>query len=98
MPAVESPMQGTVVTVDVTSGDHVHEGQQLLVLESMKMEHVISADRSGVVRSIEVTVGQTVLPGDDLLQLDEAEVAAPVPATGEGSASTDRHDLAEVVE
>lgn len=53
-------MQGTIVSVDVAPGDHVHEGQQLVVIESMKMEHVIAADHGGVVRGIEVGIGQTV--------------------------------------
>ena len=91
-------MQGTIVTVDVAPGDHVHIGQPLLVIESMKMEHVITAEDAGVVRGIEVAVGQTVQPGDALVLVDEAEVAAPAPAQAEVPSTAARHDLAEVVE
>ena len=90
-------MQGTIVSIDVAPGDHVHEGQQLVVIESMKMEHVIGADHGGVVRTIDVAVGQTVQVGDPLVVVEEAEVAvaAPVAAAVSGR---ERHDLAEVEE
>jgi len=44
--------KGTIVSVDVSEGDRVHRGQQLFVMEAMKMEHVIAADKSGIVRRI----------------------------------------------
>ncbi|MDQ1373078.1 MAG: hypothetical protein QOJ09_416 [Actinomycetota bacterium] len=97
MQPVESPMQGTIVSVDVSAGDHVHAGQQLLVIESMKMEHVIGAEHGGVVRAIEVVVGQTVQPGDPLVVVEEADVAVASPV-GSAAASGERHDLAEVEE
>ena len=56
--AIEAPMQGTIVSVDVSEGDRVHRGQQLFVMEAMKMEHVIAADRSGIVRRITVAKGR----------------------------------------
>ena len=65
-------MQGTVVSVDVAVGDTVAAGQQVLVLESMKMEHVIAANSTGVVEDIAVAVGQTVYPGDLLVTLGDA--------------------------
>jgi acetyl-CoA carboxylase carboxyltransferase component len=90
-------MQGTIVSVDVAPGDHVHAGQQLVVIESMKMEHVIGADHSGVVQGIEVVVGQTVQPGDHLVVVEEADVAVAAPVAA--AAGTDRrHDLAEIEE
>ncbi|MFL6205000.1 MAG: acetyl-CoA carboxylase biotin carboxyl carrier protein subunit, partial [Acidimicrobiales bacterium] len=58
--ALESPMQGTVVSIDVAAGDAVQRGQQLLVLESMKMEHVLVAAAAGVVTRITAAVGDTV--------------------------------------
>ena len=48
--AVRSPLQGTVVALDVAEGDPVAAGQQLLVMESMKMEHVVAATEAGFVR------------------------------------------------
>ncbi|MBB2921780.1 biotin carboxylase N-terminal domain-containing protein [Cellulomonas cellasea] len=48
-PAVRSPMPGTVVAVDVATGDHVTAGQPLLTVEAMKMEHRLTATTDGVV-------------------------------------------------
>ncbi|MDQ1446134.1 MAG: hypothetical protein QOI20_2598 [Acidimicrobiaceae bacterium] len=67
MSAVESPLQGTIVSIDVRPGDTVRAGAPLLVMESMKMEHVVAAEIGGVVTSVDVEVGQTVFPGDPLL-------------------------------
>jgi acetyl-CoA carboxylase carboxyltransferase component len=81
-------MQGTIVSVDVKPGDAVRPGQQLVVIESMKMEHVIGAESGGVVREIAVAVGATVMQGDVEHLGGPAEEA--VASTGM------RHDLAEV--
>jgi biotin carboxyl carrier protein len=61
--AITSPVQGTVVRVDVTVDDVVHEGQQLAVVESMKMEYVIAADSDGAVVSVDAAEGDTVKAG-----------------------------------
>jgi len=53
-------MQGTVVSVDVAAGDTVRAGQPVVILESMKMEHVVVAECDGVVVGIAVAVGDTV--------------------------------------
>ncbi|TML39244.1 MAG: biotin carboxylase [Actinobacteria bacterium] len=94
---VESPMQGTIVRVDVRPGDAARAGQQLLVIESMKMEHVITADWSGVVQRVPVALGDTVHPGDALVVIQEAEVpsaeAVAPPLVEEGAV---RADLAAV--
>jgi acetyl-CoA carboxylase carboxyltransferase component len=79
--AVEAPMQGTIVSVDVRPGDVVRPGQQLLVIESMKMEHVINAEDGGQVTEVTAAPGTTVNPGDVLLRLDPA---APAPSGGDG--------------
>src|SRR5207253_2926699 len=73
-PIVKSPMQGAIVRVDVQPGAAARVGQQLLVIESMKMEHVITADWSGVVQRVPVALGDTVHPGDALVVIEEAEV------------------------
>lgn len=54
------PMQATIVTVDVKVGEVVKKGQQLGVLNAMKMEHVISATVPGTVRALTAAVGQTL--------------------------------------
>ncbi len=55
-----APMPGTVTVVKVAVGDHVDAGQSLLVVEAMKMEHVISAPHAGTVTELDVTPGATV--------------------------------------
>jgi acetyl-CoA carboxylase carboxyltransferase component len=97
--AVRAPLQGTIVSIDVREGDLVHEGQPLLVLEAMKMEHVISADTSGIVRRLAIAEGDAVFEGHPLAFIEAAEVE--VAARG-GAAQVDldrvRPDLAEVHE
>ncbi|MFD8948129.1 biotin carboxylase N-terminal domain-containing protein [Streptomyces xanthophaeus] len=55
-----APMPGTVTVVKVAVGEKVTAGQSLLVVEAMKMEHVISAPHSGTVTELDVTPGSTV--------------------------------------
>jgi acetyl-CoA carboxylase carboxyltransferase component len=95
---VLSPMQGTIVSVDVQPGDGVHAGQQLLVLESMKMEHVVAAEGPGVVLEVLASVGTTVMPGDRLVVVEPGEAHGDIEATAAPQAATERADLAEVVE
>ncbi len=98
--AVEAPMQGTIVSVDVRPGDLVHAGQQLLVIESMKMEHVIAADEGGEVSEIVVSAGQTVYPGDVLMRLHPSVGGTNRrdDDVGYRQPAAERGDLAEVVE
>ncbi|MGW6527363.1 acetyl/propionyl/methylcrotonyl-CoA carboxylase subunit alpha [Streptomyces venezuelae] len=58
--ALTAPMPGTVTVVKVSPGDTVAAGQSLLVVEAMKMEHVISAPHAGTVTELDVTPGTTV--------------------------------------
>jgi len=99
MVAIEAPMQGTIVSIDVKEGDLVHKEQQLFVMEAMKMEHVIRADVSGAVSQILVAVGDAVFEGHPLAFIEEAEVQ--VAAAAEQKAVDLDHirpDLSEVHE
>ena len=61
--AVVSPMQGTVLAVEVADGDDVQAGQVLCVVEAMKMENEITAHRSGRITELSVEAGQAVKTG-----------------------------------
>ena len=64
-----APIPGTVFTVDVSEGDSVSAGDKLLVLEAMKMENVIYADRDGRVNAIHVKKGDKVEAGQLLVEI-----------------------------
>jgi acetyl-CoA/propionyl-CoA carboxylase biotin carboxyl carrier protein len=61
--AVVSPMQGTVLAVEVADGDEVREGQVICVVEAMKMENEITAHRRGTVTGLSVVAGAAVTTG-----------------------------------
>jgi len=61
--AVVTPMQGTVLAVEVAEGDEVEAGQVICIVEAMKMENEIAAHRAGVVRELSVEPGQAVSSG-----------------------------------
>ncbi len=67
---MKCPLPGTVLGVKVAVGDTVTAGQTLLVLEAMKMENNIDADRGGVVKEILVQQGATVMEGDNLIVIE----------------------------
>src|SRR5438270_124758 len=62
MHATEAPMQGTIVSIAVAVGDAVRAAMPVVVIEAMKMEHVITADVAGIVRSIDAEVGANDYP------------------------------------
>jgi len=94
-----TPMQGCVVDVEVIEGDAVTAGQKLVVLESMKMEHVITSGCSGYVRAICVSLNENVQAGSPLLFIEEADVSADVKTTeSEIDLDAIRPDLAEVMD
>jgi acetyl-CoA/propionyl-CoA carboxylase biotin carboxyl carrier protein len=62
--SIEVPMQGTIVKVLVEIGQVVEVGQAVVVLEAMKMENQIAADKAGTVKEIKVKAGDTVGAGD----------------------------------
>ena len=64
---VTSPMPGNILKINVAQGQHVSEGDVLIVLEAMKMENEISATKSGTVAQINVTKGAVVETGTPLV-------------------------------
>ena len=96
---IQAPMQGTIVEVQVSIGQLVRRGQSLLVMESMKLEHVVESEIDGIVRVLSVTAGETVKEGQTLARIEEAEVAAVVEEKNvEVDLDAIRPDLAAVIE
>ena len=67
--SVTAPLPGGVVAVKVKAGDAVKAGQQLLIIEAMKMENEVLAPADGTVSAVHVAAGQAVQQGDALVDL-----------------------------
>ena len=67
--AIKTPLPGVIIDVKVNVGDTVAKGQTVVVLEAMKMENNINADRDGKVTDIRVAKGDTVADGAVLVVL-----------------------------
>ncbi|MEU5630152.1 acetyl/propionyl/methylcrotonyl-CoA carboxylase subunit alpha [Streptomyces rishiriensis] len=81
--SLTAPMPGTVTVVKVAVGDEVAAGQSLLVVEAMKMEHVICAPHAGTVAELDVTPGTTVAMDQVLAVVAPADDPATDPAKEE---------------
>lgn len=66
---LKSPLPGVILDVKVKEGDAVKAGQTVLILEAMKMENNIEADRDGMIERILAHKGDSVLEGDILLTI-----------------------------
>lgn len=66
---VTAPLPGTIIKINVTIGDMVTEGQNLLVMEAMKMENQVQTTKAGEVKAIKVNVGESVLQDDVLIEI-----------------------------
>jgi acetyl/propionyl-CoA carboxylase alpha subunit/acetyl-CoA carboxylase carboxyltransferase component len=97
--ALPSPLQGTIIDIAVALGTAVRAGDPVLVMESMKMEHVITAPISGVVRALNVVCGDTVFEGHALAVIEHADIAMAA-ASSEAALDLDfiRPDLAAVIQ
>jgi acetyl-CoA carboxylase carboxyltransferase component/biotin carboxyl carrier protein len=81
--AERAPMQGTVLSFEVEVGDAVGRGTPLVILEAMKMEHVIEAHASGWVRAFGAAPGDAVAEDHPLVFVEPGEVEAGTTATTE---------------
>ena len=97
--AVPAPLQGTIVAIDVEEGDLVRPGQQIAVLESMKMEHLVTAPHGGRVTKVAAEAGVTLMQDEAILYLEPAEIDAHDVAEEEDvDLDHIRPDLAELIE
>ncbi|MSQ59193.1 MAG: carbamoyl-phosphate synthase large subunit [Betaproteobacteria bacterium] len=95
--AIAAPISGTIVSIDVGAGDSVRRGQQVAVIESMKMEHVVVSGVAGAVREIRAEKGDTLMEGSALMIVDATDarqdLAEPEASMAPGHL---RSDLAEL--
>lgn len=75
---VKSPLPGSIVKVNVKVGDTVKVGDELLTMESMKMENSVKSEFAGVVKAVYAEPGKNVMQEDKLIEI--ASAAAPAPA------------------
>ena len=66
---IKAPLPGVILDIKVKVGDVVSKGQTVAILEAMKMENNINADREGTVASINVEKGQSIAEGTDIITL-----------------------------
>jgi len=63
-----APMPGTILAISVKAGDHVQQGQEVCVLEAMKMKNSIKSPREGTIGEVATSVGASVAHGDVLVR------------------------------
>ena len=69
-PSLCSPLPGVILEIFCKVGDSVKKGQKVLILEAMKMENTINAEKDGVVKEIKVNKGDSVLEGAELVIIE----------------------------
>ena len=96
--SVAAPLQGTIVSIDVAEGDLVRPGQQIAVMESMKMEHLVTAVTGGRIAALVAKDGDTLMQGDAIVLIAPESVDH---AAAEAEADIDpdhiRPDLADLI-
>ena len=67
---VEAPLPGTIFKVMVKEGDNVKKGQKIMIMEAMKMENNVLAEKDGNIIKVHVSEGDAVLQGDILVEIE----------------------------
>ncbi len=83
---LRAPIQGTIIEILVGEGDSVVAGQDVIIMNAMKMEHVLQADIGGIVQEITVSIGDIIWEGHPLVFIEPADVG---PAVDGGSGDID---------
>jgi acetyl/propionyl-CoA carboxylase alpha subunit len=93
---LRAPMQGTIVSITLADGAELRAGQEVMVMEAMKMQHALTAPVSGVLRLVTVAAGETVFEGHPLAFIEERDVALGEIQRQEIDLDLIRPDLREV--
>ena len=67
---VEAPLPGTIMKITVKEGDEVKKGQTIMIMEAMKMENNVLAEKDGRINKVRVSEGDAVLQGDILVEIE----------------------------
>lgn len=71
---IVAPLDGKVCQLHISAGEKVEEGEEIMVIEAMKMETPIFAPRDGVVRRVKIKAGDEVVENDVLVVIDEEHI------------------------
>ena len=83
---LRAPIQGTIIEILVGEGDSVVAGQDMIIMNAMKMEHVLPSEIGGIVQEITVSIGDIIWEGHPLVFIEPADVG---PAVDDGSGDID---------
>ena len=89
-----SPLIGTVFRITVAAGDQVRAGQEIIIVESMKMEHPVEAGVDGIIEAVLVAEGETIAAGQALVRITPGAVAATPEVPETQTPAGERADLA----
>ena len=67
---VKAPLPGNILKIMINKGDEVKKGDNLMIMEAMKMENNILSEKDGIVKSIKINIGDSVLQGDPLIEIE----------------------------
>ena len=67
---VKAPLPGNILKIMINKGDEVKKGDNLMIMEAMKMENNILSEKDGIVKSIKINIGDSVLQGDTLIEIE----------------------------
>lgn len=67
---IKAPLPGNILEIKVKAGDAVKKGDKLLIMEAMKMENNVLAEKDGTVKDVKVNNGDSVLQGDVLVEIE----------------------------
>ena len=73
---VLSPMPGTLISYSVKEGDQVEMGQELCIVEAMKMQNIIRSPRSGVIGTLRIKAGSSLMADQIILDFSKEEIEA----------------------